>query len=109
MPCRDYMDDVRSGPDPQVEELKARCDKLSRIACKALEHIEQSEDGLEFLILSDPEIRDWWSAHKEADRKAAEEHERKRAARLEKNRLALIRQELLAQLSTDQKKALGIK
>ena len=109
MPCRDYMDDVRSGPDPQVAELKARCDKLSRIACRALEHIEQSEDGLEVLVLKDPEVQEWWTAHKEADRKAAREHEAKRQARMEKDRLARIKEETLAALSPDQKKALGIK
>ncbi len=65
MPCRDYMDDVRSGPDPQVAELKARCDKLSRIACRALEHIEQSEDGLEVLVLKDPEVQEWWHCYHE--------------------------------------------
>jgi hypothetical protein len=52
------MDDVPSGPDPRVAELKARCDKLSRIACKALTHIEKSEDGLEILVLQDPEIQE---------------------------------------------------
>jgi hypothetical protein len=109
MPCRDYMDDVRSGPDPQIAELKARCDKLSRIACRALTHIEESEDGLEVLVLKDPEVQEWWTAHKEADRKAAQEHERQRAARVEKDRLARIKKETLAQLSPDQKKALGIK
>lgn len=107
MPCRDYMDD--HGPDPQVGVLKDRLNKLSRIACKALEHIEESGDGLEILVLKDPEIAEWWSAHKEADRKAAREHERQRAIRVENDRLARIRRETLAQLSSDQKRALGIK
>lgn len=109
MPCRDYMDDVRSGPDPQVAELKARCDKLSRIACKALTHIEESEDGLEVLVLKDPEIQEWWTAHKEADRKAREEEARRRAAAAEKRRLAKIKEETLATLTPDQIKALGLK
>lgn len=100
------MDDNR--PDPQVEVLKERCDRLSRIACKALIHIEESSDGLEILILQDPEIQAWWSAHKEADRRASQEHERNRKARLEQDRLARIRTETLAKLSSDQKKALGI-
>ena len=109
MPCRDYTDDVRSGPDPQVAELKARCDKLSRIACKALTHIEESEDGLEVLVLKDPEIQEWWTAHKEADRKAREEEARRRAAAAEKRRLAKIKEETLASLTPDQIKALGLK
>lgn len=109
MPCRDYMDDIRSGPDPQVAELKARCDMLSRIACKALEHIEKSEDGLEILVLKDPEIQEWWTAHKEADRKAAEERARWAAAQREKKRLEKIKEETLATLTPDQIKALGLK
>lgn len=107
MPCRDYMYDHR--PDPQIGVLKERLDKLSRIACKALTHIEESGDGLEVLILKDPEIQEWWLAHKEADRKAAQEREAKRQARLEKERLARIKAETIAGLSADQKKALGIK
>lgn len=109
MPCRDYMDDVPSGPDPRVAELKARCDKLSRIACKALTHIEKSEDGLEILVLQDPEIQEQWTAHKEADRKAAEEKARKEAAQREKKRLEKIKKETLASLTPDQIKALGLK
>ncbi len=105
MPCRDYMDDHQ--PDPQVGVLKDRLDKLSRIACKALTHIEESGDGLEILILKDPEIQEWWLAHKEADRKAA--RRRAQQARLEKDRLARIKAEIIAGLSADQRKALGIK
>lgn len=107
MPCRDYTDDFR--PDPQIEVLRARCDMLSRIACKALEHIEKSGDGLEILVLKDPEIQSWWSAHKEADRKAAQERARKAAAQREKNRLEKIKEETLAALTHDQIKALGLK
>ena len=57
----------------------------------------------------DREINEWWTAHKEADRKAAIEHERTRQKRMEKDRLDRIRKETIAQLSPDQKKALGIK
>jgi hypothetical protein len=64
MPCRDYMDDVQESPVP---DLKARLDMLSRIACKALDHIEQSGDGLEVLLLKDPEIADWWREWRKKD------------------------------------------
>ena len=67
MPCQSYEDDDYR-PDP-----KALRDKLARIACKALTHIEEMDDGgLEKLILQDPEIAEWWRDHKEADRKAKE-------------------------------------
>lgn len=106
MPCRDYMDDF---PNSQVPDLKARCDMLSRIACKALEHIEQSADGLEVLILKDPEIQKWWREHKEADRRAKAAAVAKERAMREKERLEKIREDTISKLTTDQIKALGIK
>ncbi len=97
MPCRDYMDT----PEYQ-RDIQAKCDLISRIACKALQHIEDSGDGLEMLILKDPEIAKWWTAHKEADRqeqiRIKEEAEEKK-----------IRKEALAKLSPKEKKVLGIR
>ena len=107
MPCRDYMDD--HGPDPQVEVLKDRLDKLSRIACKALEHIEESGDGLEILVLKDPEIHEWWSAHKEADRKAQAEAAAKRRAAAEKAAMTRRKNEIKSKLSPEELKILGVK
>lgn len=107
MPCRDYMDD--NGPDPQIKILKERLDKLSRIACKALAHIEESKDGLEILILKDPEIADWWSAHKEADRKAQEAAAAKRREAAERAALAKKKNEIKARLTPEELKILGVK
>ena len=73
MPCRDYYSDdyVTSRSDANEKRLKAQADKLARIACKALAALEDmgKED---FLLLQDDEVRVWWAAHKEADRKAQE-------------------------------------
>lgn len=107
MPCRDYMDDDRG--TTALAEMKKRCDMLSRIACKALEHIESANDGLEVLVLKDPEIQQWWSAHKAADKRARQIAEAKAAERAEKDRLAKVKQDLLARMSEDEKKALGLK
>lgn len=107
MPCRDYMDD--NGPDPQVQVLKDRLDTLSRIACKALEHIEQSGDGLEILVLKDPEIAEWWKAHKEADRKAQEEAAEKRRKAAEKAAITRRKNEIKARLTPEELKILGVK
>lgn len=96
MPCRDYMDDV---PSINVQQ---KLDMLSRIACKALTHIEESGDGLEMLILKDPEIADWWSAHKEADRR-----EKERLA--EEKRERRLRKTALSKLTDEEKDILGIK
>jgi hypothetical protein len=82
---------------------------LSRIACKALTHIEESGDGLEVLILKDPEIQTWWSAHKEADRKAQAAKEKAKAEAAEKLRLKRLREKVLSRLSDDEKKALKLK
>ena len=107
MPCRDYMDDL--AVDPQVGILKERLDRLSRIACKALQHIEESGDGLEILILKDPEIADWWSAHKEADRKAQEAAAAKRRESAERAARTRRRNEIKAKLSPEELKILGVK
>ncbi len=107
MPCRDYSDEYR--PDPEMPILKARLDKLSRIACKALTHIEESGDGLEILILKDPEIQEWWTAHKEADRL---EQEKIRAAREEAERKAALarrKAEIKSKLTAEELRILGIK
>lgn len=105
MPCRD------GGPDDYFERsLQERNDKLARVNCKIFEFLESLDDGTaESLILKDKEVADWWREHKEIDRKrkAAEAKARRDAA--EKERLEKIRLETLAQLTPDQKKALGIK
>jgi hypothetical protein len=54
------------------------------------------------LILRDDEVRDWWEAHQEADRKAREARERKAHD-------AQVRKEALAKLTPEEKKILGIK
>lgn len=97
MPCMSYDD--RS--DYSEREWKSKTDKLARIACKALEALEQ--DGrADLLLLKDDEVRVWWAAHKEADRKAAEQ-------RAEKARRARVKKEALAKLSAEERAVLGIK
>ena len=108
MPCRSYEDDY-SGSSHQVEILKERCDKLARIACKALTHIEESGDGLEILILKDPEIADWWSAHKEADRKAQEAAAARRREAAERAARTRRKNEIKAKLTPEELKILGVK
>lgn len=108
MPCRDYMDD--RGPDPEVSALKSRLDTLSRIACNALEELEKYKDGgLEALVLKDPEVAEWWSAHKEADRKAKEEAAIKRKKAADARELNRKREEIKAKLSPAELKILGLK
>lgn len=100
MPCRDYSSDDW-GVSSSAPKLKAQMDMLARIACKAMEALEK--DGrADFLLLQDDEVRDWWLAHKEADRK-----ERARVAELQ--RREALKQEALNKLSDEEKELLGLK
>jgi hypothetical protein len=74
---------------------------LARIACKAMTELE-SNSIEDLLLLKDDEVRTWWAAHKEADRKAREKEERK------KQHLKL-RRSALKKLSDEEKIALGLK
>jgi hypothetical protein len=105
MPCRDDRDDAWV-----IRDYTERNDKLARINCTLLRELEALDDGtVEAIILRDPEVGAWWRDHKESDRlrKLAEEKERKKEA--EKARLARVKEDLMATLTEDQKKALGIK
>lgn len=97
MPCRDYESD--NGYEMR-EHYKEQCDKLARIACKAMTELTKSGRG-DFLILKDDEVREWWEAHQEADRK-----EKARLAEIE--RKERVKREALARLSDEEKELLGL-
>ena len=101
MPCRDYEDDYRVHDTSYERNLKDQNDRLARIACKAMTALEEAGQE-DFLLLKDEEVREWWAKHKEADAKAKAERE-------EKARMARIKKEALSKLSTEERKALGIK
>lgn len=88
-------------PDYGISEWKKKTDKLARIACKALTELEK-QGRADFLLIDDTEVREWWTAHKEADAKA-------QAAREEKARVHKLRNEALAKLTAEEKKILGVK
>ena len=101
MPCMSYDTNwASSSNDRDVKRLKQECDKLARIACKAMTELVKSGYG-DFLVLKDDEVREWWEKHQEDDRKARE-------AQLEKERRAQVKKEALAKLSDDEKRVLGI-
>ena len=109
MPCMDY--DTRWGNDwestrndSKQKEMKQHADKLARIACKAMDALEELEQE-DFLLLKDDEVREWWRAHKEADRKQREEE----AALAERKRVKEeLRQQALGRLTEEEKIALGL-
>ena len=102
MPCMSYDTNwAKSSSDRDIKALKKEADKLARIACKALQALEDmgKED---FLLLKDDEVREWWKAHQEADRKAREAEEAKREKAEAKARV-------LARLTDEEKILLGLK
>lgn len=101
MPCQSYDTDwAETSNDKDIKRLKKEADKLARIACKALTALEESEIE-DLLLLKDDEVREWWMAHKEADRK-----EQARIA--EKERRERVKAEALASLSDEAKELLGL-
>jgi hypothetical protein len=99
MPCQDYESNSWEY-QAEAAKMKTQADKLARIACKAMTALE--ENGIEdFLLLKDDEVRVWWLAHKEADRK-----EQARIAEIE--RRERVKSEALARLSDEEKELLGL-
>lgn len=102
MPCMSYDTNWAHGSnDSDVRRLKKEADKLARIACEALTELEKAGKA-DFLILKNDELREWWEAHKEADRK-----EKARVA--EKERRERVKQEALDRLTDEEKELLGLK
>jgi hypothetical protein len=107
MPCQSYEPAYDDSADRRAD--KALRDKLARIACKALQHIEDTNDGLEILILKDPEIAEWWSGHKKADKEAMEQRSRIQKAAAEKAAIARQKKAIMSRLSAEELKILGVK
>lgn len=102
MPCRDYESDDWSNHNAsrEVAKLKQQADRLARMACAAMDELEANGIA-EVLLLKNDELRTWWAAHKEADRK-----EKARIA--EKERKERVKAEALARLSDEEKELLGL-
>jgi hypothetical protein len=102
MPCQSYESSwANNSSDSEVRELKKEADKLARIACRALQELE--DNGIEdMLLLKDDETREWWQKHKEADRRARE----KREAEERRQRMY---NEAMAKLTEAEKEVLGLK
>jgi hypothetical protein len=102
MPCQSYETTwARESNDYEVRKIKREADRLARIACQAMQALEGMGKA-DFLLLKDTEVREWWTAHKEADRKAREAAE----AKLRREEL---KRAALAKLTPEERAALGIK
>jgi hypothetical protein len=101
MPCMSYDTNwASSSNDREVKKLKQECDRLARIACKAMTELVKSGHA-DFLVLKDDEVREWWEKHQEDDRIAREKE-------AEKRRVAKLKKDALAKLSDEEKELLGI-
>jgi len=102
MPCQSYETGWAKGSDDyEIRRIKREADRLARVACQAMQTLEDMGKA-DFLLLKDEEVREWWTAHKEADRKAREAFE----ARLRREELKAA---ALAKLTEEERAALGIK
>lgn len=105
MPCLSYDTEwVSTNPRRTHTEtvLKIECDRLARIACKAMATLEQLDPELN--NFKDREARKWWSDHKKAD-KARMDREAKEKAKVEEHER--LRQQALAKLSPEEIEAFG--
>ena len=60
MPCQSYDSSWDVGDDDRrkIRELKKQADMLARIACKALQELENNEIE-DMILLRDDEVREW--------------------------------------------------
>jgi len=87
----------------EVIALKHECDRLARIACKAMTALEQLDPGLK--TFKDRESRKWYSDHKKADAARIAKEEKARAAKEAEDK---IRQAALAKLTKEEIAVFGL-
>ena len=61
-----------NGDAERINDLQNQNDRLARIACKVMQHLEDIEME-DFILIKDKEVRNWWTKHKAADLKAAKD------------------------------------
>ena len=84
--------------------LKTECDRLARIACKAMTTLEQLDPELK--SFKDTESRKWWADHKKAD-KARMDREAKEKPKVEEQEK--LREAAMAKLTPEEIAAFGLK
>ena len=107
MPCISYDTEwIRSNPRRTSNEtaLKNECDRLARIACKAMTLLEQLDPELK--NFKDTESRKWWSDHKKADKARMDKEAKEKAKIDEQERL---REAAMAKLTPEEIQAFGLK
>lgn len=109
MPCLSYdtewvHDSARSSRKTvEVIALKNECDRLARIACRAITALEQLDPELK--TFKDRESRKWWSDHKKADQARIEKEQKEKAKLVEQEQLRKV---ALAKLTPEEIAAFGL-
>lgn len=105
MPCMSYdtewFDSSRSRNTDAIK-LKKECDKLARIACKAMTALEKLDPELK--DIKDQETRKWWTIHQKADQERIAKEEKAKAKKEEADKL---RQQALAKLTPEELEVMG--
>jgi hypothetical protein len=97
MPCNDYGYSI----EHTHAQTKDRLNKLTLVACKALEDLERLY-GNDLRLQIGNEAADWWETHKAADARAMEKNRQ-----IEEDRRK--RGEAIAKLTLEERTLLGIK
>lgn len=106
MPCLSYDTewfDSKRSRNTEAIKLKAECDKLARIACKAMTALEKTDP--EFKSIKDQETRKWWAVHQKADQERVAKEEKQKAKKEEADK---IRQAALAKLTPEELEVMGL-
>lgn len=109
MPCMSYdtnwvHDESRAiRKTVEVVALKTECDKLARIACKALAALEKLDPELK--TFKDQESRKWWTKHKKDDQARIEKEQKEKAKKEAEEQL---RTQALAKLTPEEIAAFGL-
>lgn len=114
MPCRSYESDwVNHSPRKNSAEmiaLKNEADKLARIACKAINALENGVSYKE--LLKDREVKTWYTVHRANDAKRIEAEEKQRIKdekqRIKDEELANARASVMAKLTPEEIEAFGL-
>lgn len=106
MPCISYDTEwanASRGRSAESIALKAECDRLARIACKAMTLLEQFDPELK--SFKDKEARKWWADHQKADKARMEKEAKEKAKQDEQEKL---RKAAMAKLTPEEIAAFGL-
>ncbi len=90
MPCRDGGCSEEENTSRRLVITQEKLDKVTRMLCGMITHLENTGFGDVHLGKADPELPVWWKAHQEEDRLriAREKYERERKVQYAKDQIA---------------------